>query len=82
MSPHGTYSRYTNGKCRCAECRAANVVKQRDARQRRRALLESGEIVRPHGVYSTYGNYGCRCDECRQANQIRNQRLRAMAVPS
>lgn len=24
MSPHGTYSRYTNGRCRCLPCKKAN----------------------------------------------------------
>lgn len=26
MRPHGTYSRYTNGKCRCRRCKHANAM--------------------------------------------------------
>lgn len=68
---HGTYSEYTNHRCRCGFCRAANTrynLKRRVERQKR---LLKREITVEHGKYSTYTNYGCRCDLCKRANAER-----------
>ena len=41
--PHGTYSRYTNGRCRCDRCREANRERGRRYRKeiKDRALAEA-----------------------------------------
>lgn len=42
-SPHGTVSRYSNGRCRCQLCRAAGTAAHQDwARRRRLAQREQG----------------------------------------
>jgi hypothetical protein len=61
---HGTPNAYTNGRCRCADCRAAHAAQMRDARARWAEKLADDNSIR-HGLCSTYTNYGCRCDACR-----------------
>jgi hypothetical protein len=63
---HGTLYCYVVIKCRCSECREANRVYQRGARQRRAQRAASGEIEIPHGTVNGYVNYGCRCELCRK----------------
>ena len=46
--PHGTYSRYTNGRCRCDLCREANRER---GRRYRKELKERGESVEAHGTF-------------------------------
>lgn len=69
---HGTYSTYTNKKCRCEECKVA----ARDY-QRARTAQKNGDpeyipkkrgpkVKEEHGM-SGYSNRGCRCEICKQA---------------
>ena len=46
--PHGTYSRYTNGRCRCDLCREANRER---GRRYRKELKERGESVEAYGTF-------------------------------
>ena len=73
---HGTYGGYTNGACRCDECREAGMTAQR----RRRALAkdrERGVMAQVnHGTASGYTNGGCRCPECRRANTVATRERR------
>lgn len=69
---HGTYSTYTNRKCRCEECSAAAKQYQRDRTARSRGESEftpkkRGPKVKEEHGYSGYVNRGCRCDTCKQA---------------
>lgn len=75
---HGTYSMYTNGKCRCDECREAAREYARKSREKKR--LESGEAKRKPGPqrkeehsYSGYVSRGCRCDICKEAARAYRQ---------
>jgi hypothetical protein len=61
---HGTSRRYDAG-CRCAACRAANTVRHREIRERRRRALATATVT--HGSASTYRNGGCRCEACHEA---------------
>jgi hypothetical protein len=61
----GTPDGYTNHRCRDDKCRAANVARNREWRERRR-LEPIPEYV--HGSGNGYRSYGCRCDDCKQAN--------------
>jgi hypothetical protein len=63
---HGTRHAYTNGKCRCDQCKTANAEYHREFRQKRRGV-EPPE----HGTISAYTNYGCRCDRCKEAHRSR-----------
>ena len=45
---HGTYSRYTNGRCRCDLCREANRER---GRRYRKEIKERGESVEAHGTF-------------------------------
>jgi hypothetical protein len=72
---HGA-SAYSNGKCRCAECREANRERIAMARARRKAGRKGGHpssLDSPlfHGV-SAYQNWGCRCDVCFKAQSEAN----------
>jgi plasmid replication initiation protein len=67
--PHGTVSRYSNGGCRCSECRRANAASHRDLMERYKAEGGRGE----HGTSYRYDT-GCRCDACRKAH---NEKSRA-----
>jgi hypothetical protein len=71
VAKHGSYSEYTNYKCRCVHCRAANTRYNLKRRKKRAERLLKGEIKVEHGHYSTYTNYACRCDECKRANTER-----------
>jgi hypothetical protein len=63
--PHDTVGGYTNHRCRCELCTAA----QREYQQRLRArYLERPREDLAHGTYNAYANYGCRCDACREAH--------------
>lgn len=68
---HGTYGEYTNHRCRCASCRAANTRYNLKRRAERQQRLRSSQIEVEHGKYSTYTNYGCRCEPCKRANSER-----------
>lgn len=35
-TPHGTYNGYTNYRCRCERCRAANAAFERERKRRRK----------------------------------------------
>ena len=60
---HGTLGGYTNHRCRCDACRAANARHFREAKARR-----SREIpAHVHGTPNGYGNYKCRCAACTTA---------------
>ena len=63
MSQHGTRTRYIYGKCRCDDCRRANVEYHRTLKERlaRRDPPQHGP--------SAYTNWGCRCAVCTDANK-------------
>jgi Zn finger protein HypA/HybF involved in hydrogenase expression len=65
--PHGEYLTYTNGKCRCSPCRAANTAYNKEMRAKRREQVLEPDDPR-HGKNSTYVEYACRCPLCRQAH--------------
>ena len=49
MTPHGTYSRYTHGRCRCDLCRGA--AQRRAAAKKRERLRREGRPI-PDPVYN------------------------------
>lgn len=53
MTPHPA-SDYRNKKCRCPECKAANVKATRSGRERRHQLMISGKVSPQHGKETTY----------------------------
>lgn len=57
---HGTYSGYTNNKCRCEPCRGA-------MREYMRKRKDKGISWEQHGTYTGHSFYGCRCMECKVA---------------
>jgi hypothetical protein len=62
---HGTPTGYSNGRCRCKECRDSWSVYSVDTRHRRRASgLQPGDPR--HGTDNGYSNYGCRSTTCAQ----------------
>ena len=66
MAAHGTYSKYTNEKCRCDECRKVNS--NRVAKRRAERVKITREKGVPPGVehnQNTYMNWGCRCEVCK-----------------
>ena len=73
---HGLASTYTYRRCRCAECRRANVEKVAAYLAKR-----AGREPPTHDL-NAYKNWGCRCDVCRAANAAagrqRNSRLREL----
>lgn len=84
---HGTRGGYTNHRCRCDDCKAANAAMQRDQREKRAQRLAGIATpgVRPdakdkpiHGLPTTYTNWGCRCPACKAAHAaaMRNRTLR------
>jgi hypothetical protein len=64
MTPHGTYTSYTNHGCRCDDCRAANRRYQASLKERLRSRDVPDHV---HGTSGGYGNYGCRCLRCTDA---------------
>jgi hypothetical protein len=58
---------YSNYRCRCDECRAANTAAQSKYRDR---LAQSDPDAIPHGTTNGYDNFRCRCDECRDAKAV------------
>lgn len=60
-SKHGTYARYSNGRCRCDLCKSAA----------RKYRTDRAEMASAHGEHGTHANYvaGCRCADCSQANR-------------
>lgn len=61
---HGSYSTYSNHKCRCDECRAAWAAFCADQKAKRQAGETPSHV---HGTENGYGNYGCRCEACTAA---------------
>jgi hypothetical protein len=81
MIAHGTASKYSNDKCRCADCRRAWVEYNRLRRATRWAWTAEGGLPATvkHGS-SAYYNWGCHCPICLQtvaAAAARNRALRA-----
>ena len=66
--PHGTYSRYQDGGCRCSECRGALRDVQRKNNAARRARPKDPQDPR-HGSDAFYTNHGCRCERCKAAHK-------------
>ena len=64
---HGSLNGYTNLRCRCDECRAANTAYQLGW-SRRMGYKPLAVDAPQHGTLGGYTNYSCRCDECRAAN--------------
>jgi hypothetical protein len=76
------FSTYTNLRCRCDVCRAANTEWQRRRRAERRKELAAGTAHPEHGKASTYENWGCRCRSCttaHNADTLANSRRRRAA---
>ena len=68
MTAHGTLGRYTNGRCRCAACRAANA----DYAAKVRVRLAGRPMADvPHGTAGGYSNWSCRCDDCSAAHRVK-----------
>lgn len=63
---HGTPNGYTNLRCHCEPCRAANAAYMYDLKLRRIARNDMPE--RLHGTPDGYGNWGCRCIPCTKAH--------------
>lgn len=61
---HGMPSTYTNHRCRCEPCTAANTRRVLASRAKRDASTLPPEA---HGKASTYGNWRCRCVACTAA---------------
>lgn len=56
---------YSNHKCRCKVCRAANARRV----ARRRAQRNPAQVPdKDHGKPSTYINWNCRCRPCTDAH--------------
>jgi hypothetical protein len=66
----GTVSGYTNGACRCQECRDAMARYKKKHRDQQAQLLREGRVSPQHGNENTYCNYGCRCPECTSAWKV------------
>ncbi|MGQ0847228.1 MAG: hypothetical protein ACT4QF_24175 [Sporichthyaceae bacterium] len=64
---HGVVGTYTNRKCRCEACRAANSAYQAQRKAQRREQLAANPDLAPHGIATTYSNWGCRCARCTAA---------------
>lgn len=78
MSPHGTISRYNNGRCRCDACRAAITAYRAAAKARKEAGIPSRSYKRKfeHGTVNGYQRYACRCERCRAAMAQRRREQR------
>jgi 5-methylcytosine-specific restriction endonuclease McrA len=76
---HGLYSTYTNHKCRCDDCLAANRAYKREwaKRQTKKELQPDSDR---HGTRNGYRD-GCRCEPCRAANREASRRFYAQATP-
>ncbi len=78
---HGTANGYTNLRCRCPDCQAANAEKMQGERSGRTARLAADLDLAPHGEANTYSNWRCRCRPCTAAWSAeavaRNRRRRA-----
>lgn len=63
---HGSRNTYTNWKCRCEDCRAANTQYVRERREARRQLLaESSEVARAEALNAKAAELEARlCREC------------------
>lgn len=73
---HGTVSGYTNGRCRCPECRAAKSADNKARRDTTR-LTGAGDKC---GTLSGYTS-GCRCEGCRKAGaEYQRKRVEVLAV--
>jgi hypothetical protein len=72
---HGKLSTYVNGRCRCAECKAARSAYDQARRQARRVARGLPAVAEPtapaHGTYARYKSrrFPCRCDLCMEANR-------------
>lgn len=80
---HGTYNGYSNLRCRCKACCAANTEQHRDwlhrsGRHRPRAvyLAERRERAANNHGLSGYRR-GCRCAVCREAMRVYKADYRA-----
>ena len=63
---HGSAATYESGKCRCAECREADMRARRRQRERRRERVSAGDFSQvQHGTFAAYTTDKCRCPECR-----------------
>lgn len=61
---HGTEGGYTNQRCRCPDCTAANTAAVLNRKARREPLPPDDPR---HGTPNGYTNHGCHCDHCRAA---------------
>ena len=67
----GTPNGYTNHRCRCAACTAANSEYGRKSQQARKASITPNDPR--HGTDTFYDSYGCRCEPCRKAHATRER---------
>jgi hypothetical protein len=82
MIAHGTYSKYTNHKCRCDDCRKAWTEYTRQRRRKRWASTTANGLPSSveHGAWA-YFNWGCRCNVCRK-DVVAKQRAARQAATS
>lgn len=64
---HGTAGGYTNHRCRCQACRAANAKEHQEASRRRSERPIPDHV---HGSMNGYRNYRCGCEKCLEAKRI------------
>lgn len=74
---HGTHNGYTNLRCRCDRCRAANTASHREWAHRsgysrpaedvNYIRARNADCADNHGTEYRYTR-GCRCDACRAAS--------------
>lgn len=78
MIPHGKYTKYSNDKCRCAECRKAwsEYTSQRRTKRWAWTAVNGLPSSVEHGVWA-YFNWGCRCDVCRRDAAAKNRAQQA-----
>lgn len=79
-TPHGEYTRYCFGGCRCRPCKDAWSAYQRTKRaeSRARRLAAKGTYIVEgirHGA-SGYSYHSCRCDACVEGRRAMDQRSR------
>lgn len=74
---HGTLNGYSNLRCRCEACRAANTAQNKRQRAERQARILADPSIAPHGAESTYFNYRCPCTLCKEAHRVGDARRKS-----
>lgn len=71
---HGKRSTYTNHRCRCEPCKAANA-RYKSEKVHDNVRLRTSEVTEDlpeitHGVPVSYEWQGCRCEECKEVMRL------------